>query len=349
MADDLTLTVGGKSLKGWTEISVTRGVEICPNHFRLGLTERYPGEAQAAIVEAGAECTVKLGDDLVVTGYIDRVLTDTRATGHQVQVVGRGKCQDLVDCSAEYPSGQISGANALAIAQALVTPYGITALGKGDAGPSIPQFNLTLTDTPYSIIEEVCRFAALLCFEDAQGQLVLGPVGTDSAGGGLVEGENIQAATVVRSADDRFSEYDAFLLSMQMLNELGPMQPIGKAEDPGVKRHRLKAIIAEAASGDPDLVLKRARWEASRRAGRGQTAMIVADSWRDAGGALWAPNTRVSISLPSHKLDKVEWVVAEVVYDLNQRDGTTANLTLMPAEAFMPEPILLAPVIRGLE
>ena len=48
------------------------------------MTERFPGEADGVVVKPGDPCTVKIGDDLVITGYIDRYHPSITPTGHAV-------------------------------------------------------------------------------------------------------------------------------------------------------------------------------------------------------------------------------------------------------------------------
>ncbi|WP_374572513.1 phage baseplate assembly protein [Phenylobacterium sp.] len=350
MADDLSLTVGGKRISGWTEIAVTCGAESVPRSFDIGVTELYPGDAARLVVEPGQACTVAIGGDTVITGYVDRYMSRTSPKGHSVRIIGRGKCQDLVDCSAEWPTGQISGANAVEIARKLAQPYGISVSSTGAAGPTIPQFNLTLTETAFDVIEQVCRYAALLAYEDAAGALVLGQVGTERAASGFTEGVNVQDAAVSRTMDQRYSEYDAFLLSMDVLGDLGEGgNLIGSARDPQVKRHRRKSMIAEAPSGGQDIAKKRAAWEASRRMGRSRQAVITCDSWRDEAGALWRPNTLAPVKLPEHHLDEAAWIIGQVTFRRAKDTGTTAQVVLMPPEAYSPEPILLVPVLAGVD
>ncbi|HTH61490.1 MAG TPA: hypothetical protein VL689_15195 [Paraburkholderia sp.] len=54
MADDVTLTVGGQTIAGWTTIRVTRGMERIPADFDIGLTERYPNTAD--VIKAVVVC-----------------------------------------------------------------------------------------------------------------------------------------------------------------------------------------------------------------------------------------------------------------------------------------------------
>lgn len=69
--DDLTITTGGFDVTGWTDVRVTRGIERLPSDFNIGMTELYAGEFHRLILPPGATCQVRLGQDPVVTGYID--------------------------------------------------------------------------------------------------------------------------------------------------------------------------------------------------------------------------------------------------------------------------------------
>jgi prophage tail gpP-like protein len=91
-----------------------------------------------------------------------------------------------------------------------------------------------------------------------------------------------------------------------------------------------------------DIAQRRADWERARRIGRSQMLEVEVDSWRDSAGKLWEPNFKAPLDLPGLKLTGKEWLIAEVTY-MRGKDGTRAHLTLMPEEAFQPEPVLLAP------
>lgn len=341
--DDLTLKVGGAAISGWTSIRVTRRSEACPNDFDVALTETSPGEANAVVIAAGAPFVASIGGDTVLTGYVDSYARGYDAHNHQVSVSGRGKCQDLVDCSAEYPSGQVSNVNALQLAQALAKPYGITVAAKDDPGAVLPQFNINLGETAWEIIERVCRYAGLLAYEDVDGNLVLSRVGDVTAASGFTEGKNVQSANVLTTMADRYDQIVCSLVSVQNFADTGPAGGIfATAKDRDVPRHRLIYLIAEAVAGGQDLCRKRAQWEVNRREGRSRQLRVTTDGWRDSGGALWAPNTKAPFSLPGLKLPDATWVIGEVTYRRDER-GTTADLLLMDAKAFALEPIQLQP------
>lgn len=344
---DCTLKINGAAMSGWTEIRVTRGVEICPNSFDISLTDLFPGQATAFPMQAGDPCQLLLGSDPVITGYIDRVMPSYGPEDHSIRVTGRGKCQDLVDADAEWQGCQISNTNALDIATKLAQPYGITVTAPdGPGAQPVPQFNIDLTETPYQIIERVARFEQLLVYEGADGDLVLAQLGTTVHAGGLVEGDqgNILAGRAVFAMDERFSEYWCYMMATDVLGDIGQGgNLLAKTNDPNVKRHRRKVIIADAGAGGMQLAQARAQWEANRRAARGQSATITVDSWRDAGGVLWTPNWRTGVLAPNLKLSGQNMVVGEVTY-IRDEHGTRAEITVMPGYAYSPEPILLQPV-----
>lgn len=360
MNDDLTLIVGGRKISGWTTIRVSRGIERCPSDFTVTMTELYPGEASAFVIQPGDPCKVLLGLDTVITGYVDRFTPSISSGSHSISVSGRGKCADLVDCAAEWPGGQISGSSVLAIAQQLALPYGqpsdpanplsfpfpskITVIPEDYVyvGPPIPQFNLSLGETPLEIIERISRYAGLLVYDDTDGNLVLSRVGTTPAGSGFTEGVNVQSASISYAADQMYSEYLGFALTLDPFLELGDRSNLQVFYfDPLVRRHRRKIIISEQGDADYEVLKKRVLWEAMRRYGRSMQLHVTTDGWRDSAGTLYTPNTLAPLSLPSLKLVDATWLISEVTYNRDGQSGTTCDLVIMPPEAFDLQPSLL--------
>ena len=351
--DELVLTAGGQRVAGWQAVRVRRSVEGMPSAFSIELTEKYPAVPQDLVILPGQVCTVEIGGDLVLTGYIDRVLPVITGESHTVQVIGRSACEDLVDCSLIWDSNQISGTSVRDAAEKLSKPYGVTVTAKDGDGRAIPQLNTNLGETPYEVIERLARFSAMLSYDDPTGNLVLAQVGTSRHSSGFTQGVNVLRAAGTFALDQRYSEYHAYLLAQVSLGELGTsgneksvvldpgMQGLKRPD--GQKRVRKLAIISEQNFDGQALTEQRAKWEMTRRFGRSQAVRVEADSWRDSEGKLWEPNWRVPVDIPACKVNGIEAVIAEVDYVRDDR-GTRAELMLMPPEAFMTEPTpLLSP------
>jgi prophage tail gpP-like protein len=132
---------------------------------------------------------VKIGSDVVLTGYVDRYQPLFGARGHEVRVTGRSKCEDLVDCAITtntLTGMSMTTSSLLSLAQTLVTPYGITVssltgnnvpVSVADA-PSVPlTFPAILTETPWEIIERIARYVGVLAYDGTDGNLILANVG----------------------------------------------------------------------------------------------------------------------------------------------------------------------------
>lgn len=353
MTDDLTLLIGGRKLSGWTSVRVTRGIERCPSDFDVLMTELYPSDVDAFVIVPGDACQVLLGDDLVITGYVDRLVPSFSDGQHAIRVMGRSKCADLVDCDAEWPGGQITGSSVIEIARKLAAPYGVSNTG-GDAipitvstdvtdpDPPIQQFNLMLGEKAFDIIERLCRYAALLAYDDPAGNLFLTRVGQLTAASGFEQGVNVQAAALEYSMDQRYSEVLAFIQHVDTFADAGDGGNLQvTVTDPNVPRHRRKIIIAESGDSKFSVLKRRADWEVSRRSGRSRRLQLTTDGWRDAAGKLYAPNTLVPVNFPALKLEPTVWLISEVTYKRDGQSGTTCDLVIMPPAAFDVQPILL--------
>jgi prophage tail gpP-like protein len=336
--DDVSLVIKGQAWSGWTDVRVTRGIERLPSDFEVHLTEFAPNERSIQILR-GDSVEVLIGLDLVLTGYVDRIIRGYDARSHTVTITGRSKCADLVDCAAEWPRGQIVGSSVLEIAEKLARPYGIEVTATGAVGPPIPQFNLSRGETPFQIIERLCRFGQLLAYDDPDGDLVLSAVQTTLAASGFREGVNVLRASFAATMDQRFSEYLAYVQSMETLDDIGRGGDLqATVTDTLVPRHRRRILISETSGSIGwQIAQQRAGWEAQRRRGRSTVVQISTDSWRDRSGRLYSPNTVALVELPSLNIPSAKLTIGEVTYRSGS-GGTQCDLTLMPSESFTPQP-----------
>lgn len=359
--NQLTLVVAGQQLTGWTDVMVRRGIELIPSEFDIAMTEKYPGQASQIVVQPGQPFVLMIGSDVVMTGYVDRYGAEKTATGHQVRASGRGKMQDAVDCSAGiYPAdgapgyatrgAQITTSDLLSLANDLLSPFGITASSL--TGDNVPvsvattgapvQFALVLTETPYEIIQRVANYAGVLAYEGTDGNLILANVATGKHASGFQQGINAQVFGSVFSMNERYSIYLPVLMSTNQLSDLGTggitMPP---AYDTQVPRFRPLIVVSSQSQYGVPIAEKRAQWEAARRWGRSQKLAILCDNWRDVSGALWTPNFTASAVFPDVKVSAPAWVVSEVVFGRKEGEGTTAQVVMMPKDAFLPEPSIL--------
>ena len=375
--EDVTLLVGNQQISGWSSVRITRGIERMPADFDIKLTEKYPGATANVIVQPGMPCIVKIGPNQVISGYIDKYVPEINENNHTIRITGRSKCQDLVDCSALWPGGQIVSTTALDIATKLAAPYGIKVSTLPSQKnlfplPEVPFQLLMYTETPADIIARSCGNSGLLFYDDVNGDLVLAQVGTTKAACGFQEGVNVQSASGTFTMDQRFTYMAVRLQAMAYMADAGnqgsaiyppggePVVTLAKdgtvkvayppngIADPGVPRFRNKNIISEYSNSlinGKQYIQAKWEWEKNRRFGRAFRVDLTTDSWRDSAGNLWTPNTLADISIPSIRmLQKVTYVISEVTYQRDEENGTTCRIVAMPPEAFTVQPIIMQPV-----
>lgn len=347
--DTLRLQVNGKLYGGWKEIQVNASIETISGNFDLGYFDSWGGQRQPWPINDGDACEVCIGDDVVLTGYVDDADDSLDAASDSLKVTGRDKTGDLVDSSAIHKPDQWSGQKLPAIAATLCRPFGITVKAEVGCGPAFPTVKVQPGETAFAVIERLCRMRAILPMSDGKGGLVLTSAGKGGkAHSALVEGENLLSIQRKRSQKDRHSEYivKGQQSGLAALGE-GPAVEVlsakgevtaraaapasGRAADPGVTRYRPLVIIAEAeASGQSPAT--RALWEATVRAGRGLRVDVTVQGWRQGNGELWRPNQLVHIKALSRGLDDVLLIVS-CCYTLNDSGSITA-MSLARPDAF---------------
>jgi prophage tail gpP-like protein len=344
--NDITITSNDQAVSGWKRVRVTRSLDRIPNDFDIEFSDSNPSFTNQVTLAPGHQCTIKAGKDLLLTGYVDTVSPEITPDSHSLRVTGRSMSQDLVDCSAEYAGNQISNTDAIDVATKLCAAYNINVIGNynldGFAIPNLPQVNILFGETAAQIIERLCKFSGLLYYDDTDGSLVMARVGSTFASSGLIEGQNVERARATYSMAQRYSSYSAVYQATDLLKEY-PQLPPQIATDADVQdlRNRKLILVVEAGLPGYDMATLRANWERNRRIGRSFQLQCTVDSWRDGADKLWTPNNLVPINFPSLKLTNRNYIISEVTYILDEENGHTAQLTLMPPMAFEVEPIAL--------
>jgi prophage tail gpP-like protein len=357
-SDVLSLTVGNQTVTGWQRVSVTRPLAAIPASFSIEVTERYPSAADIDL-KPGHPCTVKIGSDLVLTGYVDRYASSISAAQHTIRVEGRSMSADLVDCSAlvagtsagsaSTPGLQVLNGSTLDIVRKLAAPYGVTVQSTAGDGIQVPQFNINLGETVWEIVDRITRYSEMVAYDMPDGSIMLAKVGTTPMASGFKVGVNVEAADVMFSTDQRYSEYEGHLMSMMALGTDGGVNSPGVGEiirddemtalrrPDGSPRFRKLYIISEQFVMGQPLAGKRAIWEKNRRYGQSFNFTVTCDAWRDTAGKLWSPNYLAPIDAEALKLKHRDWLIGTVTY-LRDESGQHARLSLWPPEAFSVEP-----------
>lgn len=208
------LLVNGIQYAGWQTVRITRSMDAVAGSFELGLTDVWaPGQAPWPII-VGDGCTVTIGADIVITGWVDEVTALLDGTQHTLTVKGRDKTCDIVDCSAVNRPGEWRNKKIEAIATEICAPYGVSVVCDVDTGPPLSLFRLQPGEKCMDTLERLCRSSKtmLLLTGTTDGEIHITTASTQQiapANGGvsLIEGVNIKSISHNQNGTEQFSNY----------------------------------------------------------------------------------------------------------------------------------------------
>ncbi len=158
MNNTVFLRVNGRDWGGWTSVRISAGIDRIARDFNVSITRQWPGGEDVPPVKNGDAVEVLIGDDLVITGWVEALPLRYDAQTIMTGIVGRSKTADLIDCSAS--PAQHNGKNLFLIASALARPLVLGRPGSMKAATALVLGeNILSCDTERSVRE---RFSSYL-------------------------------------------------------------------------------------------------------------------------------------------------------------------------------------------
>jgi len=208
------------------------------------------------------------------------------------------KTADLIDCTASPTD--FDGKTLHQIASELARPFGINVINQGVPTTRLQRLQADYGETVHEVLNKALGLQQALAWDDEDGNLLIGKVGTDRATTALVYGENILSCDTEQSIRDRFSEYqvagqrsgddaDFGEATLTMLR--------AHAKDPRIRRYR-PCHLPQSGNATLASCRERAEFEAQQRAARTEETTYTVQGWRQGDGRLWQPNQRVIVLDP---------------------------------------------------
>lgn len=335
---EVTLLVDGRLYGGWKQASVSRAMDAAAGTFNLTVTDRWEPDSEPWAIEPGDSCEVRVDGETVISGFVDLVRPSFSATDHSLQVQGRDRSGDLVDCSAVHDPDEWKRIGLLRLAEILAKPFGITVKAETDLGAPLDLVKLQHGETALEAINRHAKMRKVLLMPDGKGGLLLTRTGANRADVVLAQGENVLTASGTLDWSERFSEYIVKGQAGYQSNTDSETEAhaSGRAQDAYVDRYRPLLLVADTETSSAS-AKDRAAWEANTRIGKSTPAQVTVQGWRQTeGGALWSPNLLVRARLPWLSMDG-EMLIRAVTFDLDD-GGTTTTLDLVSPQAYEPEP-----------
>jgi prophage tail gpP-like protein len=342
------LTDDGLMLTGWKAVRISRSIEVATSSFEL--TCSADANTLKLVGREGAPAKISIGDDVVLSGFIETIEQTLTPKAHVITLTGRGRLADMVDCSCRIDKVN-ANTTLTALCAAITAPYGVSVFVPPngtqailDQLPVLPRQLVSITETAWEVIERYARYCGLLVFESEEGELTISTAGTELGASGVALGQNIEAIVCTKSTLGTFSTFNAVLSAYSAgADDEGvtnlPVVTVVAKNSTG--RFRPTYFVSEQSATDRRFVEKRVNWMASRSYGRSRRVRVLVDNWRDASGSPWIPNTNYPVSADTVGVpENTILLLAEVTFILDKL-GTHAELVFGPRQGFLPEPIAL--------
>lgn len=334
----VTLTVDGLDYGGWTSVEISAGLERQARDFTIGITWRWPGQNEARPIKQGARCQLRIGGDLVLTGYVFATpvnYDDKRVT---VSIKGRSITADLVDCAAVNKPGQWKNQSVQAIVAALAKPYSIKVVSQIATTASLTDHTIEPGEKAFESIDRLLTLFRVFSTDNARGEVVLAEPGSAGRAVDQIElGRNVKTCDASLDFSGVFSDYQVIGQRSGTDDSFGveASEVSASVSDERISRYRA-LVIQESGQMTAKLAADRANWERGNRIGRALEVTYVVTGWRQSNGALWLPNMIARVVDPMLGMDR-DMLIVEVTYTLNDQ-GTTCTLKVGPPDSYLPEP-----------
>lgn len=333
--DQVSLSIGGRDYYGWLSVAVDMDLQSLVRSFSVSITtkgsESHPAVAS---IRMGDEVSVRIGNELVLSGYITKVSQKYSGSSHQIDVAGHSKTVDLVDCT--IPDGEpLSYKNQLVtqVLASIIGHYGIGLVPKILKADKI-NFDVSPEETIKDALEKLIKTNGLLLTDDASGRLVLTEIGEEGICNDKIQlGVNVLSASRELDGKGLFSRYVILGQGANPMSErpTSDNQLKAVADDLSV-RHRVKTV---AQTGNADLAFMQARASMMRDQSRAQSEVLkyTVRGWRQSNGELWPLNSYVLVDDAKLGVNR-ECVIAGITFSLGA-NGMTTTLKLKQPEEFI--------------
>lgn len=332
----VSLLVSGAIYSGWQSVSISSDIMSIARTFSVNATRKATDASRISSFEPGSDVVVKIGDDVVLTGFITKVNTTYSAQGISITIEGASKTKNLEDCT--IPKGTPKSYLNLTYAQILqeiCQPFGIKVVDEVGAKNKV-DFNISLTDKIKDALLKMIRANSLHLTDDAFGNLVLSKVGkAGSADDALEFGVNVLSGSRAQDVTARFRKYQVIGQPTNPLSESSATEQsqIFVAEDEAFPvRAR---VTTSQLTGNATAEKMRARAMLLRDYAKAQSDVFTYSiaGWRQSSGKLWTPNLFVTVKDSFFGIKK-QYITSTVTYKMSD-SGMVTDISLKYKDAFL--------------
>ena len=320
----------GMLVRGWKSVNVGLSLSTICNGFSL--SQFVADEQDSPVLFPGDEVRIEVDGELLVDGFVDSLSSSFSPGEHSIEVSGREKTCDLVDCSLEDFGRSWKNKTVAQIVGDVCGLFGLKFFSNGVNAPgSVTKFCPDPGCTGADIISDACRQKDVVCTSDGCGNVSFVNDNFETVEDFLRQGDNVLSADVTFDNSERYSDYVVLCSSDPKTKRRG------KSSDGEIDRSRCLVLVDEGY-GNVDGAEKRASFEAQSRSAKSTTLNVRLSGWKRNDGKIWRPGILVDCLIPAFFGDIVQTLLVNTVelsYDLS---GSFVDLELVRRDYYTQPP-----------
>ncbi len=337
----ISLIIGGREHRDWLSYEIDSDLLTPADGWRVSLG--LPADAIPDTVQPWAQVTLRLGDDIILSGRIDSIERSIRKGEHTLMLTGRDDAAVLVDCSAPiFSARQMCLEDVAAL---LLKPLGLSSTEVFSNAVRHEKVAIEPIMTAWDALQELAEANGVWPWFDADGTLVLG--GPDYSAthiGGLVLrfdglGNNVLVLSVQETTEGRYSEVTVLGQSHGTETADGAHDIKAVVRDASVTWYR-PLIVVDPDCDSVDIAKRRARKLLTDGRLSLFTIMATVRGHRVCGdntnGVPWKPGQRVRVYSEPHGIDGTYFLMQRTFIS-SKSQGQITELTLKEDGVWLPD------------
>lgn len=343
----MILEVNGKPYSFFTDITVDIQLDTLARQFSFGATR----SANKPIPFRGGDaCRVLDGEDVIVTGHIERLDVDYSATTHRINLSGRGKTGDLIDSSITAINDLLPPATLKRCIQKVAENIGgsYAVVDLAGVAPYQSASDMIAPEpgaNAFKFLEALARKRQVLLTDDGYGRIVITRAARTKSKGVLqnivgADDNNILSSSTSYDSSGRFHTYELVSGLNPLAGGLAGIIPVDDIvnqrngfTDSEIRRGRQLAIKPKSPQSGT-VGKDRLKWEANIRKSRGRLYSVTVQGFRETpGGSLWEVNKIVRVVDEFAGING-NMLISGVSFSYDEQRGSLTVLTLVPSNAF---------------
>jgi prophage tail gpP-like protein len=359
----MTLEVGGEQYEGFTAVNVVTTLDTISGQFSF---ESAPLETGIYPFVIGQDCVVRVEDEVVITGYIERINVNYDCESHSIVVEGRDRTADVIDGSGNGANVEYQADLSFEeVIRQTLQKNGITDIGVINTVQDLKNFSKgeiesqNLGETIFEFLQRLAKKKQVFLTTDGLANITI----TRSEGVRVDEyltndpenpQSNIKSSNISYDYTERFNEYtvksqENTAASNLFGNVSAPSSVVEKDKsvfDENIRSDRKITILGDSAYTSEQLI-ERAQWEANIRRVRSRNYQFTVQGHkRSKDSGIWKPNQLVQVKDVFSDIDD-ELLINRVSYSFSIDEGSITALDLVEKDAYKTEAEL--PVVNKKE